>query len=87
MIFYNRDGTENGGLVFDGGLVGGRPTNDGSLTFDRYRQDQTIQIVSAEDGAERYAGLAVNDRPDGPVDFAALGSILAMPAGANRTPP
>lgn len=84
MIFYNREGTENGGLVFDGGLVGGRPTNAGSLTFDRYHQDQTMQIVSAEDGAERYAGLLVNDRPEAPMDFAALGSILAMPAGAER---
>ncbi len=40
MIFYNDQWIENGGLVFDGGLKNGKPTNGGSFTFDRYRQDQ-----------------------------------------------
>lgn len=81
MIFYNDEGTENGGLVFDGGLRNGRPTNSGSLTFDRWRQDQTLQLVSTEDGTLRQAGIVVNDRPDVPLDLAKAGALRAMPAG------
>lgn len=84
MIFFNNEGTENGGLVFDGGLKGGRPTNGGSLTFDRWRQDQTIQMTSNEDGAQRSAALIVNDRPDGPLDMAAAGRLRGMPDGPAR---
>lgn len=84
MIFYNDEGTENGGLVFDGRLVDGKPTNAGSLTFDRWRQDQTIQMTSTEDGPERMAALIVSDRPDGPMDFTAIDTVRAMPKGAAR---
>jgi hypothetical protein len=84
MIFYNNEGIENGGLVFDGSMVDGHPTNGGSLTFDRYRQDQTIQVVSLEDGATRSAGLLINDHSDQPIDYAAIGNIFAMPPGQER---
>jgi hypothetical protein len=82
MIFYNNEGTENGGLVFDGGMKDGKPTNGGSLTFDRYRQDQTLQLVSEEDGANRKAGLAVIDRPDVPMDIEALLKLRGQPPSA-----
>jgi len=84
MIFFNNEGTENGGLVFDGAMVDGKPTNSGSLTFDRYHQDQTVQLVSVEDGSDRFAGLQVNDHPDGPMDVASVARILAIPAGPAR---
>ncbi|THD37016.1 MAG: hypothetical protein E7773_05655 [Sphingomonas sp.] len=64
MIFYNDQGDENGGLVFDGGLKNRVPANGGSLTFDRWRQDQTLQLVSLENGTDRRVGVQVNDRPD-----------------------
>ena len=84
MIFYNDEGTENGGLVFDGGMKDGRPTNGGSLTFDRYRQDQTLQLVSSEDGVARRAGLIVNDVPDRMMDVPGIERALAMPPGPER---
>ena len=84
MIFYNDEGAENGGLIFDGGLKAGKPTNGGSLTFDRWHQDQTIQMTSNENGARREAALIVNDHADAPMDFAAAPAILAMPPGAAR---
>jgi hypothetical protein len=84
MIFYNDEGTENGGLVFDGALKDGRPTNGGSLTFDRWHQDQTIQMTSTEDGPEREAAVKVNDRPDQPLDFANATALRAMPPGPAR---
>lgn len=84
MIFLNDEGAENGGLVFDGRLVGGRPTNSGSLTFDRWHQDQTIQMTSNEDGARRHAAFIVNDRPDTPLQLERLPALRAMPAGPAR---
>jgi hypothetical protein len=84
MIFFNDEGVENGGLVFDGRLVDGKPTNGGSLTFDRWRQDQTVQMTSIEDGKERHAGFVVNDRPDQPLRFDRMAAIWAMPPGPPR---
>jgi hypothetical protein len=84
MIFYNDQGDENGGLVFDGGMKNGKPTNGGSLTFDRWHQDQTLQLVSTEDGHDRRAGLVVNDRPDAPMDIDAGLRMRSMKPGPER---
>ena len=84
MIFYNDEGAENGGLIFDGGLKSGRPTNSGSLTFDRWHQDQTIQFTSNEDGLRREAAVIVNDRPDGALDISAAPTILTAAPGPAR---
>ncbi len=81
MLFFNDEGLENGGLIFNGGLVNGKPTNGGSLTFDRYHQDQTLQLLSVENGSERFAGLYVNDQPNPPAAFNLLPQIMAMPDG------
>ena len=81
MIFYNDEGAENGGLVFNGARTNGRAVNGGSLTFDRWHQDQTIQMSSEEDGQDRQVAFRINDRPDGPMDFAKAAAIRAMPDG------
>ena len=81
MIFFNDEGAENGGLVFNGKIVAGKPVNAGSLTFDRWHQDQTIQMMSEEEGASRHAGFIVNDRPDQPMRFDQIGALGAMRAG------
>ena len=84
LIFYNDEGTENGGLVFDGRMRDGQPSNGGSLTFDRWHQDQTVQVVSSEEGRTREAALIVNDRPDQPIDFGETSRITAMSKGPAR---
>ena len=81
MLFFNDHGDENGGLIFNGGLVDGKATNGGSLTFDRYHQEQTLQLLSVEDGQDRFAGLYVNDQPDLPAAYERLPQIMAMPDG------
>jgi hypothetical protein len=81
MVFYNDEGSENGGLVFDGKKVDGKATNSGHLSFDRWHQDQTLYFQSVEDGARRRAGLFVVDRPDQPMDLAAAEKLGAMPDG------
>ena len=60
MIFFNEKGDESGGLVFDGNTGKGQ---GGSLTFDKFRGDQTIQFVHEENKDETYfAGLKMNDQ-------------------------
>ncbi len=80
LLFYNDEGTENGGLIFGGRKTGGKAESYGSLTFDRYQQDQVVQLLGEQDGADRRAGLMVNDQPERPLDFPAIGRIGGMPA-------
>jgi hypothetical protein len=80
LLFFNAEGTENGGLIFDGRDKAGRASSGGSLTFDRYHQDQVVQLFGFEEGQERSAGIKVNDQPEGRVDFAAVDRIRSLPA-------
>jgi len=60
IIFFGEKGDEIGGLVFDGNTGKGQ---GGSLTFDKFRGDQTIQVIHEEDKSENYfAGLKMNDQ-------------------------
>jgi|SRR5712692_8955904 len=63
MIFYNDEGTEDGGLIFGGKRENGKVSAFGSLTFDQYEQDQTIALQYYDQGGTRRAGLAINDWP------------------------
>jgi hypothetical protein len=63
MIFYNDEGTENGGLIFSGEKKDGNVTAVGSLTFDQYEQDQTIALQYVDDSGKRRAGLIITDYP------------------------
>lgn len=60
MMFFNEKGDELGGFVFDGNTGKGQ---GGSLTFDKFRGDQTIQFIHEEDEKENYfAGIKMNDQ-------------------------
>ena len=63
MIFFNEEGDEVGGLVFSGRKGDSGPQATGSLTFDQYKQDQTVALQYSEGSGRRRAGLAVIDRP------------------------
>lgn len=59
MIFFSEKGDEIGGLIFDGSTDKGQ---FGSLTFDKFRGDQTIQFIHTETKEGNYfAGLRMND--------------------------
>jgi hypothetical protein len=86
MLFFNEEGTENGGMTWSGqrgadGLVSG----GGHLRFEQYEQDQVIQLTQNEQNGRRWAAMVVNDRPDTPLDFDLARRISAMPEGAERT--
>jgi hypothetical protein len=86
MLFFNNEGTENGGLTFSGRtLPDGTVVGGGHLSFDQYEQDQVIQITQNEAGGRRWAGLVVSDRPDTPLDFDLAVRISQMPEGPERT--
>jgi hypothetical protein len=63
LIFYNDEGTENGGLIFGGKKENGKASAVGSLTFDQYEQDQTIALQYIDNDGRRRAGLMVSDYP------------------------
>ena len=64
LLFVNDEGTENGGLVQNGRLdASGKVVAGLSLTFDRFRQDQVVQVKLDEGGDEVNAGLVINDVP------------------------
>lgn len=63
MIFYNDEGTENGGLIFSGRKNDkGQIIDSGaSLSFDRYGAGQTVQLAGVDDSENHFAGLQIND--------------------------
>ena len=68
MLFFNDEGTENGGLIF-----GGQKNNDGTvssyghLSFDRYDQDQELNLEYLQDGSGQSTKLAFLDQPHWPI--------------------
>lgn len=68
MIFFNEDGIECGGFIYDG-----QKTEDGhssglSLTFDQYDGDQVMQLLTQDykkgDQRRVATSLVFNDRPE-----------------------
>lgn len=75
MLFFNDEGTENGGLIFGGSKdKNGTVSSYGHLSFDRYDQDQVFTIDADEDGHRKRSGLSVVDDPDWPIT-----DLLAVP--------
>ena len=81
ILFFNDEGTENGGLLFGGGKRGQNASTGGHLSFDQYEQDQVISLDQTEDHGRRHAGLTFFDRPSTslPVD---LVENLGTPEGS-----
>jgi len=64
MLFINDEGTEDGGLVFNGTeMPDGRIDAGLSLTFDRFRQDQSLQLTHQDDQHGSRSALVINDSP------------------------
>ncbi|MGB6430638.1 MAG: hypothetical protein WBF06_08630 [Candidatus Acidiferrales bacterium] len=63
MLFYNDEGSEDGGLIFGGrrDSKGEVVDSGGSLSFDRYGANQIVQLAGVDDNEDRFAGLAITD--------------------------
>ncbi len=83
MLFFNDEGTENGGLTF-GGLKdkNGQVSSYGHLSFDEYEQDQVFTIDANQQGDKRRSGLSLVDDPDYPISEV----LTAMDAMKNLPP-
>ena len=68
LMFYNQEGQEEGGLIYDGKASAHGQDAEAGLTFDQYRQDQNIYLHHEEhkDGPEVSIddGLSIISRPD-----------------------
>jgi hypothetical protein len=67
IIFFNDEGTENGGLTFGGKTEKGKFESGGHLSFDQYNQDQVIYLTYNDENGQRRMGLTVADRADVPI--------------------
>lgn len=62
LIFYNDEGTENGGLVFRGGKDStGKYEASGHLSFDQYNQNQVLYLTYADENGEQNTGLHIDE--------------------------
>ncbi len=63
MLFYNDEGSENGGLIFGGHKNSNGEVVDsgGSLSFDKYDANQIVQLAGVDDKEDRFSGLIVSD--------------------------
>ena len=77
MWFVNDDGDEVGGLTYRSNAAN-RSASAG-ITFDQYKQDQTVSLLYSEANGQRQAGMRVWDRPD-----ASIGPLMEMSDRAAR---
>ncbi|HEX3866547.1 MAG TPA: hypothetical protein VHV78_07320 [Gemmatimonadaceae bacterium] len=77
IIFFNDEGTENGGLTFTGSTcvngrspTTGRQCRDGSfnasthMSFDQFNSDQVVNFDYNDNNGQRLMGFSINDRAD-----------------------
>lgn len=83
MIFFNERGDEVGGLTFTGDAGKGQYS---SLTFDKFRGDQTIAFQHLENGSGTYfSGISFNDENlNTPERSAKFEAIRKLPTEAER---
>lgn len=68
LLFINDEGTENGGLVQSGKTDKEGKVDAGlSLTFDRFRQDQSLELQHTESDKDLRSFIRINDAPDSKV--------------------
>jgi hypothetical protein len=64
LLFFNDVGDEVGGLTYAGREANGQARAGSGLTFDQWKQDQTIGLQYIDEGGQRSAGLQIWDRSD-----------------------
>jgi hypothetical protein len=90
IIFFNDEGTENGGITFAGKRgEDGRYQASSGMSFDQFDQDQVLYFQYSDDNGRRRVGFTIADRVDANVaDILSMvkerDSIRALPDSARR---
>lgn len=63
MIFYNEEGDEVGGLIYNGMERDSGHTAVGHLSLDQWKQNQVVALQYIDNGRTLRSGLRVWDRP------------------------
>jgi hypothetical protein len=63
MIFFNEQGDEVGGLIYNGIKKDSGYSALGHLSFDQWKQNQVVALQYLDNGSSQRAGLRVWDRP------------------------
>lgn len=87
MIFFNDEGTENGGLTFTGKKgPDGKYQASTHMSFDQFNQDQVVNLDYTDNNGRRVMGFSINDRAD--IDIFRMvemrDSIMKIPEGPRR---
>lgn len=65
IIFFNDEGTENGGLTFTGARdSSGRYRATSHFAFDQFNQDQILYFQYQDNNGQRRTGLTIADRAE-----------------------
>ena len=88
IIFFNDEGTENGGLTFSGARQpdGTYRANSG-FSFDQFNQDQVLYMQYNDNNGRRNMGLTIADRLDADIYDLVMerdSIVKAHPPGAAR---
>jgi hypothetical protein len=86
MLFINDEGTEQGGFIYRGVENADGKIDAGlSLTFDRFRQDQSLQLLHVDDERSSRSAVVINDSPF--YKFSSIDDLHRMAAEAGKLPP
>ena len=88
MIFFNDEGTEDGGLIYGGKQLGDTGyTALGHLSFDQFNQDQVFVIQYVDRNGKRRVGIQINDRHNANINdwSTARDSLRKLPNGPQKT--
>jgi hypothetical protein len=69
VLFYDNEGTEDGGLIFGGKQKGtaANPESYVHLSFDQYMQDQVLLLEEGHQNGKKYSRIDINDVGDWPI--------------------
>jgi hypothetical protein len=87
LIFFNDEGNENGGLVYQGAATPNGHQASAHLTFDQFNQDETIALGYNGGGGRESSTLVFSDRPNVSIQaFAESAMVIRrMPDGPEKT--
>jgi len=87
LIFFNDEGTENGGLTFAGRRgADGKYQATTSMSFDQFDQDQVVTLQYNDNNGLRRSGFTVGDRAEANIYDVVMkrDSIIKMADTAQR---